>query len=128
MEIGGRGGGGLETGGRGGGRVGGVIRGGQEGSWEDFTAGGGGLGRHGRNGGLEEGREGGGERGEDGGMEAGEGMDGVSSGPVRGLVWLWRKKGQRSEMEITCRGFVYMLPPETSIWSPGLDSFSVCAP
>lgn len=70
-----------------GGRVGGVdgSRGGQEGSWEDFTAGGGGLGRHGRTGGLEEGREGG-ERGAHGGMEAEEGMDGVSSDPFRGLV------------------------------------------
>lgn len=70
-----------------GGRAGGVDgdRGGQE---EDFTAGGGGLGRHGRTGGLEEGREGG-ERGADGGMEAEEGMDGVSSDPVRGLVCLF---------------------------------------
>lgn len=73
---------GLETGGRGGGgrdREEGGGRGGREGRWEDFTIGGGGLGRHGRAGGWE-GREGG-ERGED------EEMDGVSSAPVRGLVW-----------------------------------------
>lgn len=78
-----RGRGGLETGGRGGGRDGGV----DGGSWEDFGAGGGGLGRHGRAGGREEGRDGG-EWREDGGTEAIEGTAGVSSAPVRGLVWL----------------------------------------
>lgn len=73
-----RGGGGLETGGRGGGRDGGVDGG--RGGQEDLAVGGGGLGRHGRAGGREAGREG-------GGMEAIEGTAGVSSGPVRGLVW-----------------------------------------
>lgn len=76
-EIGGGGGmevRGFEAGGVGGGREGAEIR-------LDFGAGGGGgLGRHGRTGGREEGREG-------GGVEVMKEMDGVSSGPVRGLEW-----------------------------------------
>ena len=51
----------MEIGGRGGGRAGGVDGGreGPEGSCEDFSTGGGGLGRHGRAGGREGGRDGG---------------------------------------------------------------------
>ena len=78
--------GGLETGGRGG----------QEGSWEGFTIGVGGFGRHGRAGGRDEGREGG-QRREDGGMEAIEGMAGVSSAPARVVLWLSRGKRVNSQ-------------------------------
>lgn len=105
FRVGERGGGGFEMEGGRGGRGGGVDTGAgaHRGDWEDFTKGGGGFGRQGRIGGLEEGREGGG----DGRTEAVGGVDGVSRDPVPGLAWL-------VALQTTPASIVF---PQTGCWA-----------